>query len=68
MFIATKFEEMYMPELEDFAYITAKAFTGRDIRKMEIKIMALLKFNLAFPLPVHFLRRNSKASHVCTVR
>ena len=64
MFVACKFEEMLCPDVNDFAYITDKAYTKREILQMEIHILKKLKFNISFPLPLHFLRRNSKAGMV----
>merc|ERR1712112_494056 len=64
MFIAAKYEEMYAPEIGDFVYITDNTYTQSQIREMEIKIMGVLKFDLGRPLPLHFLRRNSKAGQV----
>ncbi|XP_045624571.1 G2/mitotic-specific cyclin-B [Procambarus clarkii] len=64
MFIASKYEEMYCPEIGDFAYITDKAYTKMEIRKMEVHILTKLDFNVSYPLPLHFLRRNSKAGSV----
>ena len=54
----------YAPEIGDFVYITDNAYTQSQIREMEIKIMGVLKFDLGRPLPLHFLRRNSKAGQV----
>ena len=64
MFIASKYEEMYCPEISDFSYITDNAYSKADIRKMEILILKKLDFNVSYPLPLHFLRRNSKAGSV----
>merc|ERR1712141_921275 len=64
MFIASKYEEMYAPEIGDFVYITDKAYTESQIREMEMKILQALAFDLGRPLPLHFLRRNSKAGNV----
>ncbi|KAK8728391.1 hypothetical protein OTU49_009267 [Cherax quadricarinatus] len=64
MFIASKYEEMYSPDIADFAYITDKAYTKNEIRKMEVNILKTLDFNVSYPLPLHFLRRNSKAGSV----
>jgi len=64
MLIASKYEEMYAPEIADFVYITDKAYTKAEIRKMECMILKALDFNLGKPLPLHFLRRNSKAGEV----
>ena len=64
MLIAAKYEEIYAPEVKDFVYITDRAYTEKDILRMEIKILAALNFDLGRPLPLHFLRRASKAGGV----
>merc|ERR1712165_635069 len=64
MFIAAKYEEMYAPEIGDFVYITDRAYTESQIREMEMKILSSLSFELGRPLPLNFLRRNSKAGNV----
>lgn len=64
MLIASKYEEMYAPEIADFVYITDNAYSKSDIRKMECIILKMLDFQLGRPLPLHFLRRNSKAGDV----
>merc|ERR1719334_2061013 len=66
MLIAATHEEIYAPEVKDFVYITDKAYTEKEILKMEIKILIGLKFDLGRPLPPHFLRRASKAGGVDT--
>ncbi|XP_054718053.1 G2/mitotic-specific cyclin-B-like [Uloborus diversus] len=64
MFIASKYEEMYAPEVGDFVYITDNTYTKQEIFKMERKMLRKLDFNLSKPLHLHFLRRNSKAGNV----
>jgi len=64
MFVASKYEEMYAPEIGDFVYITDGAYTQAQIRQQEIDILKVLNFDLGRPLPLHFLRRNSKAGCV----
>jgi len=64
MFLASKYEEMYSPEIGDFSYITDKAYTKAEIRKMEIAILTELEYHISYPLQLHFLRRNSKAGSV----
>ncbi|XP_030049079.1 G2/mitotic-specific cyclin-B1 [Microcaecilia unicolor] len=60
MFIASKYEEMYPPEIGDFAHVTGQSYTNSQIRNMEVKILKVLDFSLGRPLPLHFLRRASK--------
>jgi len=64
MLVAAKYEEIYSPEVNDFVYITDDAYTEKDILRMEIRILATLNFDLGRPLPIHFLRRASKAGGV----
>lgn len=64
MLVAAKYEEIYAPEVKDFVYITDRAYTEKEILKMEIKILSVLQFDLGRPLPLHFLRRASKAGGV----
>lgn len=64
MLVASKYEEMYSPEVADFVYITDNAYSKADIRKMEISILESLNFQLGMPLALTFLRRFSKAGEV----
>ncbi|CAD7693477.1 unnamed protein product [Nyctereutes procyonoides] len=64
MFIASKYEEMYPPEIGDFAFVTENTYTKHQIRQMEMKILRSLNFGLGRPLPLHFLRRAPKIGEV----
>lgn len=64
MLVACKYEEMYAPEVGDFAYITDNAFTKSQILEMEQVVLRTLNFELGRPLPLHFLRRASKVASV----
>uniref|UniRef100_A0A8C0J827 G2/mitotic-specific cyclin-B1 n=1 Tax=Chelonoidis abingdonii TaxID=106734 RepID=A0A8C0J827_CHEAB len=64
MFIASKYEEMYPPEIGDFAFVTDHTYTKTQIKQMERKILQALDFALGRPLPLHFLRRASKIGEV----
>ncbi|NP_001158480.1 cyclin B [Saccoglossus kowalevskii] len=64
MFIASKYEEMYAPEIGDFVYITDNAYTKSQIRAMECMMLKTIDYSLGKPLCLHFLRRNSKAGGV----
>ncbi|XP_055076992.1 G2/mitotic-specific cyclin-B2-like isoform X2 [Periophthalmus magnuspinnatus] len=63
MLVACKFEEMSVPEVGDFAYITDNSFTKAQILEMEQVLLRTIKFQLGRPLPLHFLRRASKVAN-----
>lgn len=42
MLIASKYEEIYPPEVKDFVYVTDKAYSKADILEMEGKILGQL--------------------------
>lgn len=62
LFMASKYEEMMPPEINDFVYVTDDTYSKRQILQMEMKIFKALDFNLCKPLPIHFLRRYLKAA------
>jgi len=62
LLLASKFEEIYAPEITDFVYITDDTYTVDQIQAMERKVLTSLDFNIVRPLPLHFLRRGSKAA------
>ncbi|NXE87080.1 CCNB2 protein, partial [Menura novaehollandiae] len=61
LLVASKYEEILSPDVADFVYITDNAYTSNEIREMEMIILKELNFDLGRPLPIHFLRRASKA-------
>eukprot|EP01128_Nolandella_sp_AFSM9_P002789 TRINITY_DN1317_c1_g1_i1.p1 TRINITY_DN1317_c1_g1~~TRINITY_DN1317_c1_g1_i1.p1 ORF type:complete len:369 (+),score=72.74 TRINITY_DN1317_c1_g1_i1:950-2056(+) len=62
MLTASKFEEIYAPECNDFVYISDGAYTKDQILAMEADLLNTLQFNLNAPSPLHYLRRFSKAA------
>jgi len=64
MLIASKFEEIFPPEVRDFVYISDKAYTGEEIIKMERAILNALKFEIVFPTVHSFGKRFAKAAQL----
>lgn len=64
LLIASKYEEILAPDVADVVYITDNAYTCDEVREMEMMILRGLNFDLGRPLPIHFLRRASKAGEV----
>ncbi|KAI0567813.1 Cyclin [Gracilaria domingensis] len=57
MFIASKYEEIYAPEVGDFVYISDKAYTKDEILSMEAFILNALNFDVTVPSSLTFMRR-----------
>ena len=55
LFIASKYEEMYMKNINDYVEITARAFNKNQILEMESELIDLIDFNLDLPLSIDFL-------------
>lgn len=62
MLIASKYEEIYPPEVKDFEYVTDRAYTREEILDMEGKIISCLNFNLTTPSSFRFLERYSRVA------
>nr|GMD88964.1 putative cyclin-A3-1 [Ipomoea batatas] len=57
MLIASKYEEISPPHVEDFCYITDNTYTKQEVVKMEEDVLNALKFELGNPTIKTFLRR-----------
>ncbi|XP_050371546.1 G2/mitotic-specific cyclin S13-7-like [Argentina anserina] len=60
--IASKYEEVWAPEVNDFVCLSDYAYTGCQIRAMEKAILQKLEWYLTVPTPYVFLARYIKAS------
>lgn len=55
MLLASKFEEIYPPEVAEFVYITDDTYTKKQVLKMEHLVLKVLSFDLAAPTINQFL-------------
>jgi len=63
MLIATKYEEIYAPEVKDFVYISDNAYTSEQILSMEYNILKCLNFDVTTPSSLWFVDFLCKYSH-----
>ena len=64
MFIASKYEEIYPPELKDFVYITDNAYVKADVLDMESKMLGSLEFDIMVPTQWSFFEIFVKKLHL----
>lgn len=62
MLIASKYEEIYAPEVQDFVYITDKAYSKHEILESEYKMLKTLEFDTNHCSSYRFLMRYWKLS------
>ncbi|CAH2071159.1 unnamed protein product [Thlaspi arvense] len=62
MLIASKYEEISPPKVEDFCYITENTYTKQDVVKMEADILLALQFELGRPTINSFIRRFTRVA------
>jgi len=55
MLLASKFEEIYPPEVSEFVYITDDTYTKKQVLRMEHLVLKVLSFDLAAPTINQFL-------------
>ncbi|EMS47080.1 Cyclin-A2-1 [Triticum urartu] len=71
MLIASKYEEICAPRVEEFCFITDNTYTKDQVLKMECQVLNGLGYNLSVPTIKTFLRRflrAAQASHKnCTL-
>ena len=57
LFVASKYEEIYPPNINEFIYITDDAYTKTQMLCMEQLLLKSLKFDISVPTPVYFLKK-----------
>ncbi|KAJ1828676.1 G2/mitotic-specific cyclin [Coemansia sp. RSA 2599] len=61
LLLASKYEEMTTPQIQDFAYLAGNCYSVEEIKNAEVFMLRVLDFDLSYPNPLTFLRRVSKA-------
>ncbi|KAE8726253.1 Cyclin-A2-1 [Hibiscus syriacus] len=62
MLIASKYEEICAPRVEEFCFITDNTYTRGEVLEMERKVLNFLYFQLSVPTTKTFLRRFIRAA------
>ncbi|KAM4079849.1 hypothetical protein ACJW30_09G146100 [Castanea mollissima] len=62
MLMASKYEEIWPPEVNDFVHLSDRAYTHEQVLTMEKTILGKLEWTLTVPTPYVFLARFIKAS------
>ena len=60
LMIATKYEEIYPPEVKDFVHITDNAYTSEDVLFIEREMLRVLEYNVTITSPYRFLERYNR--------
>ncbi|XP_004136337.1 cyclin-A2-2 [Cucumis sativus] len=63
MLIASKYEEICAPRVEDFCFITDNTYTKGEVVEMESEVLNILHFRLSVPTTKTFLRRFIQSAH-----
>lgn len=63
MFIASKYEEVLSPHVQNFKHVADDGFTEAEILQAERFVLGALDYDLSYPNPMNFLRRISKADN-----
>ena len=65
LMIACKHEEINVPKVEDFIYITDNAYTKEEVFQMENDVLDKLNFCLLYPSPIKFYEYLSLHFNFC---
>ncbi|XP_009134345.1 cyclin-A2-4 [Brassica rapa] len=63
MFIASKYEEIFAPRIEEFCFITDNTYTKDQVLEMESQVLKHFGFQIYTPTSKTFLRRFLRAAH-----
>ena len=55
MFLCSKYEDIYPPEVKDFIFMTDNAYTREELVEMESDILEKIQFNMTYPTSLRFL-------------
>lgn len=62
MLLASKYEEIYAPSVEEFVYISDNTYSKEEVFLMEANVLDVLEFSLTIATIKNFLRRFLKAA------
>ncbi|XP_046706328.1 cyclin-A2-like isoform X2 [Silurus meridionalis] len=65
LLLASKFEEIYPPDVAAFVYITDYSCPKEQMLKMEYQMLKVLSFDLAAPTIIQFLNQYFRQQKVC---
>jgi G2/mitotic-specific cyclin-B, other len=57
LLIATKYEEIYPPDMKDLLQVSENKFTRAEVLQMELDILSVLEFQVTAPSAYRFLER-----------
>lgn len=60
--LATKYEEILAPTIEDFIYLCKNTYSKKELLEMEKKILKSINYDLGKPCSIIFLRRYNMAA------
>ena len=64
MLIASKYEEIHPPEVNDFTFITDNSYTREQVLHQEMLLLTFLQFDLTFPTSHAFLQRFMQLANI----
>ncbi|KAF8063893.1 hypothetical protein N665_1178s0008 [Sinapis alba] len=68
MFIASKYEEIFAPRIEEFCFITDNTYKKDQVLEMESQVLKHFSFQIYTPTSKTFLRRFLRAAHASALQ